>query len=210
MDSDFWHSRWSAGQIGFHEGAPNPHLARHAGRLGAARRVLVPLCGKAEDLAFLAGLGHHVLGVELVEDAVRAFFSERGVEPIVSRVGAFTRYQAGSIELFAGDLFATTRELLGPVDALYDRAAVIALPEAMRRAYATHLRSLLPTGAPGIVVTLEYPQERMAGPPFSVTEEELRGLYDGCTLERVEEQAAGGNPRLAEAGAVEKCFVARF
>jgi hypothetical protein len=149
MDPDFWHSRWTAGQIGFHEGTPNAHLVAHVAVLGASRRVLVPLCGKSEDLVFLADHGHQVVGVELVESAVQAFFAEHGVTPLVSKEGSLTRYAAENITLLVGDFFATTPALLGPVDALYDRAALIALPAPMRSAYAKHVRALLPPGSPG-------------------------------------------------------------
>jgi len=208
MDHDFWHSRWSAGQIGFHEGEVNQHLQAHASALGRGKRVLVPLCGKAEDLTWLVAYGHQVVGVELVESAVSAFFDEHGVKPEIEQAGAFKRYSAQSITVFAGDFFATTRELLGPVDALYDRAAIIALPEALRVAYARHLRTLMPAGAPGIIVTVEYPQEQMSGPPFSVPEAELRAHYAGLKLERVAEVKANLQ-RLPGVGS-EKCFVATF
>jgi thiopurine S-methyltransferase len=209
MDPGFWHSRWSAGQIGFHEGAPNAHLMQHAGLLGPGRRVLVPLCGKAEDLAYLAAQGHQVVGVELVESAVRTFFEEHRAAPVVTREGSFTRYAAHDITVLVGDFLATTRELLGPVDALYDRAALIALPGAMRAAYVKQLRTLMPAGAPGLVVTMEYPQDRMSGPPFSVPEAELRAHYAGLPLERLAEARAEG-ARFTEVGAIEKCFAVRF
>lgn len=210
MGTDFWQSRWREGQIGFHEGEPNAHLTNHAGVLGTGRRVLVPLCGKAEDLTFLAAYGHQVVGVELVEPAVQAFFQEHGVTPEVTQQGAFTRYAAQGITVFCGDFFATTREQLGPVDALYDRAAIIALPEKMRVDYAKHVRALMPAGAPGLIVTMEYPQEKMSGPPFSVPEAELRAHYAGLSLELVDEVKATGSPRVVESGAREKCFVIRF
>lgn len=206
MDSDFWHARWGAGQIGFHEGTPNELLTRHASVLGERRRVLVPLCGKSEDLAFLAGLGHTVVGVELVESAVQAFFAAHDAAPVVTRLGALTRYEAASIVIFAGDLFATTRELLGPVDALYDRAALIALPEPMRRDYARHLHTLLPPAAPGLVVTIDYDQAKLPGPPFAVPEAELRAHYAGRRLELLSEATAAGNPRLAAVGAIERAY----
>jgi thiopurine S-methyltransferase len=211
MEPEFWRARWREGRIGFHEGKPNAHLAQHVGRLGAGRRVLVPLCGKAEDLAFLAASGHSVIGVELVEDAVRAFFADRGATPAVSRRGAFTAYEAGAITLLAGDVFATTRGLLGGVDALYDRAALIALPPELRDRYVRHLRALLPAGAPGLVITFEYDQAVMEGPPFSVTEAELRARYDGLAVALVGSVPAT-IPRLQElgAGAVERCFHVTF
>ena len=209
MEANFWQGRWSEGRIGFHEGKANAHLVKHLAVLGAGRRVLVPLCGKAEDLAFLAAQGHQVVGVELVEPAVRAFFEEHGAKPEVAREGPFTRYTAQNITLLAGDFFATTRELLGPVDALYDRAALIALPEPMRGQYVKHLRKLMPPGAPGLVITVEYPQDEMEAPPFSVIEAELRSHYAGLQLELVGQVLAEG-PRMTPIGALEKCFVARF
>lgn len=207
MEPDFWNARWREGRIGFHEGRPNAHLSRHVARLGARRRVLVPLCGKAEDLAWLAGQGHEVVGVELVEDAVRAFFSEHGLTPTVTPRGAHTEYAAAGLTLLAGDFFATTRELLGPVDALYDRAALIALPPAMRTRYAAHLLGLLPKGAPGLVITLEYPQAAMPGPPFSVPEAEFRAHYAGRGIEHLGD-AAEQSARAKELGVsmVERCW----
>jgi thiopurine S-methyltransferase len=129
------------------------------------------------------------VGVELVEDAVRAFFAEHALVPTVTPRGAHVEYRAGAVTVFAGDFFATTRELLGPVDALYDRAALIALPAPMRERYARHLFSLLPPGAPGLVITLEYPQEKMAGPPFSVPEAKLRAHYAGRLVEHLDDVA---------------------
>jgi thiopurine S-methyltransferase len=206
MDPDFWHARWAAGQIGFHEGAPNAHLVAHAGALGSKRRVLVPLCGKSADLTFLASLGHQVVGVELVESAVRAFFAERGVKAQAVNEGAFTRFEAQNITLFVGDFFATTPELLGPVDALYDRAAMIALPEPMRAAYVRHWRTLLPARSSGLIITVEYAREAMSGPPFSVPESELRALLGGLAVEKVFDQRAEGG-RLGQIDAREKGFV---
>lgn len=206
MESEFWHARWATGQIGFHEGAPNAHLVTHAHALGTKRRVLVPLCGKSADLAYLASLGHEVVGIELVESAVQAFFAEHQVTAQVSTQGPFTRYVAPNLTVFAGDFFATTRELVGPVDALYDRAAIIALPEAMREAYVRHWRTLLPAGSPGLVITVEYAQEQMSGPPFSVPESELRRHLAGLRVERVFEVKAQGG-RLGQIDAKEKGFV---
>jgi thiopurine S-methyltransferase len=207
MDASFWIDRWAEGRIAFHEGRPNTFLTRHAARFAGARRVLVPLCGKTEDLAYLAHLGHHVIGVELVEDAVRAFFAEHDATPEVRRHGAVTEYTAASITIVAGDVFAVTPDLLGPIDAFYDRAAVIALPPPLRARYVAHLRTLLPAAAPGLVITLEYPQDAMDGPPFAVLEPELRALYQGARVELLEDAPAGG-PRLAQLpGALERCFL---
>lgn len=211
MEPGFWIDRWREGKIGFHEGQPNAHLVRFAGQLGAARRVLVPLCGKTVDLAYLAAQGHDVVGVELVEDAARAFFAEQGITPTVAAHGPFVAYAAPGLTILIGDMFATTAPWLGAVDALYDRAALIALPPALRARYVAHLRALLPAGAPGLLVTLDYPQDRMPGPPFAVADAEVRAHYDRLAVALLAETPAAGG-RLQELGlaAVERVYRVTF
>jgi thiopurine S-methyltransferase len=203
MDPAFWRERWQQGRIGFHEARVNAFLERHLDRLAGDSRVLVPMCGKSEDLAFLAAHGHEVIGVELVEDAVRAFWAEHGLEPRIAVRDSFTEYAAPSITMLAGDMFATTRELLGPIDAIYDRAALVALPDELRRRYVDHLRTLLPKRL--LIVTYEYDQTKMAGPPFSVTEAELRVLFDGAEIELLSE-APDQRMRDNAPPAMERCF----
>ncbi len=205
MDAAFWIDTWAQGRIGFHQGHPHDYLVRFAERLAPAQRLLVPLCGKSADLAYLAGRGHHVTGVELVEDAVRAFFVEHEVTPTVEARGPFTAYSAGAITILTGDMFATTTELLGRVDGFYDRAALIALPPPLRTRYVAHLRALLAPAWRGLVVTLEYPQAQLEGPPFSVHADELRQLYQGADVELLDDQPAVGG-RAETVGARERCF----
>jgi len=164
--------------------------------------VLVPLCGKTEDLAFLAAHGHEVVGIELVEEAVRAFFDEHATTAVATRHEACVEYRAGMITIFAGDVFAVTRELAGQIDALYDRAALVALPPDVRPRYVKHLRALIEPAAPGLVVTLEYPDEGIAGPPFAVREPEVRELYAG-QIELLEE-ATTDTPHKVPG--IERCF----
>jgi len=181
MEPTFWHERWAQQQIGFHLDHPNPLLLKHAGLMPAGSRVLVPLCGKALDLAWLAERGHGVVGVELSDLAVRAFFDEQKLAASESALGPFKRFTAGALEILCGDFFALDAALLSsdgqrPIGALYDRAALIALPEPMRRRYAKHIAQLLPAGTPGLLITFEH--DGGSGPPFSVPEAEVRALYE--------------------------------
>ena len=205
MDPAFWKSRWAEGKIGFHEGKPNSYLARHHDKLAIYPRVLVPMCGKAEDLAFLAAHGHEVVGVELVEDAVKAFFAEHGLVPTVVEHAAFAEYRAPQITIFVGDVFRARRDVVGQIDAIWDRAALVALPDDMRRRYVDHLRALGPKRV--LCVAFEYDQSKMSGPPFSVEEGELRALYDNCTVELLSE---GPDPRTDRGPdappCMERCF----
>jgi len=209
---DEWLARWRDGRTAFHEGQPNTFLERHIAWLAGRRRVLVPLCGKAEDLAFLAAHDHEVLGVELAEQAVREFFAAHELAPSIAPHGPFVAYAAGSITLLVGDIFELTPRWAGPIDALYDRAALIALPPALRARYVDHLRALLPAGAPGLVITLEYDQSAMTGPPFAVLESELRAQFGSTTsIELVGERLAGGSGKCTQSGvsATERCFAIR-
>ncbi len=203
MDPQFWKTAWSEGRTAFHEGAPNSLLTQFAGKLGGTS-VLVPLCGKTDDLAFLASRGHQVIGIELVEDAVRAFFDEHHLEPVIEAGAALTRFIAGSITIIAGDLFAVTRENVGAVDAIYDRAALIALPAELRPRYLAHLRSLVPPATSGLLITLDYPQDQMTGPPFALTDLEVNASY--ARAEQLAERPATGGRVGQVPGAVERCY----
>ncbi|MEX5320350.1 thiopurine S-methyltransferase [Pseudomonas shirazica] len=188
MEPAFWQQRWADNQIGFHQAQVNPYLQKYWPTLGLApgSRVLVPLCGKSLDLAWLAGQGYRVLGVELSRRAVEAFFREHGLQAEVQRRGAFEVWRSGDVELWCGDFFALQAEDVGYCAGLYDRAALIALPSQMRVAYMRLLSRLLPTGCQGLVVTLDYDQSLLGGPPFSVGDEELRQGFAGWQLDELE------------------------
>jgi thiopurine S-methyltransferase len=178
MEPDFWHQRWQQNLIGFHQGEVNPYLREYWADLGvpAPARILVPLCGKSQDLLWLSQQGYQVEGVELSELAVRAFFDEQGLSPRQSQQGQWQVWESGRLRLWCGDFFELTAAQLGRVDAIYDRAALIALPPAMRQAYARHLQAQVGT-VPHLLVTLEYPQGQMDGPPFSVEQSEVETLF---------------------------------
>ena len=181
MDPEFWHQRWQARQIGFHQDAPTPLLLRHwpALQVAPGATVFVPLAGKSLDMAWLAAQGHRVLGVELSQRAVDDFFAEHGLQPEVEITRYGIHHRAGGIELICGDAFGLDAELLRDCAGVFDRAALIALPPALRARYAGELYAALPAGCRGLLVTLEYPQHERDGPPFSVPESEVHALYDG-------------------------------
>ena len=178
MEASFWHNRWQTNQTGWHERAVNPLLIAHFPSLHvpSGKRVFVPLCGKSLDLGWLLSQGYAVAGAELSELAVTQLFADRGMEPRVSEVGPLRLFRGEKIDIFVGDIFDLTREVLGPVDAVYDRAALVALPETVRTRYTTHLKAI--TGlAPQLVIGYQYDQSVVDGPPFSVSPEELRRHY---------------------------------
>ena len=179
MHPDFWQQRWADNQIGFHQSAPTPLLLKHWSSLEvpAGATVFVPLAGKSLDMAWLASQGHRVLGVELSQLAIDQFFAEHGLAPDVEATRYGVHHRAGGIELIRGDAFGLDADLLGRCDAVFDRAALIALPPDLRKRYAGELYARLPAGCRGLLITLEYPQAEREGPPFSVPEDEVRVLY---------------------------------
>jgi thiopurine S-methyltransferase len=169
MEASFWHERWANNELGWHEHDFNPVLTTHFRQLGltAGSRVFVPLCGKTRDIGWLLQQGYSVAGVELSETAVQQLFAELGVAPQVTSVGSLTRYSVPGLDVFVGDIFALTAQQLGPIDATYDRAALVALPPGMQDRYAQQVLTL--TGsAPQLLACFEYDQNLMAGPPHSV------------------------------------------
>lgn len=204
MQKEFWHERWKRNEIGFHRDSTHPALEEHWSRIAprTSGPVLVPLCGKSLDMRWLAGQGHRVVGVELDRGAVEAFFETAGVAPDIDDTGPLRSYAAGPITIFAGDFFEF--ELPGRFDLVYDRAALIALPPEMRPPYLERLAALLAPGARGLLITLEYPDTAMQGPPFSVMPEELlednidSRAFDFQCLERRDVLAS--HPRFADKG----------
>lgn len=178
MEASFWHERWATNQIGWHERDFHPMLVAHLRKLAmpAGSRVFVPLCGKTRDIAWLLQQGYAVAGSELSETAVQQLFAELGVTPAVARTGALQRYSAPGIDVFVGDFFELRAEELGPVTAIYDRAALVALPPGMRARYAQHLVALT-ASAPQLLICFEYDQNLMAGPPHAVPATEVWRHY---------------------------------
>ncbi|GAA3529090.1 thiopurine S-methyltransferase [Zobellella aerophila] len=200
MDADFWHQRWQTSRIGFHQPRVNRQLQEHWQALASPERaeVLVPLCGKSLDMHWLAEQGHHIDGFELSPLAVRDFFIEAGVTPRQQQLTHYLCWQAGDISLYQGDFFQA--ESLGKrYRVAYDRAALIALPEQLRARYARLVASLLVPGGQMLLITLDYAPAQSEGPPFSVTETEVRRLFEPCfeitLLGRIEEGM--NNPRVA-------------
>lgn len=179
MELSFWHERWERAEIGFHQQDINAQLQRFWNRLElpAGRRVFAPLCGKSQDLLWLAGEGYPVTGVEISPLAVEGFFQENHLRPHRWREGAFEVWEQDEIRILLGDFFALEPRHLTGVAGVYDRAALIALPPAMREGYARKLDAILPAGVRTLLVTLEYDQALLAGPPFAVAEPEIRALF---------------------------------
>ena len=190
MQADFWQARWLEGRIGFHKSEVNPLLTQYFSALNLPKtsRVLVPLSGKSIDMAWLAQQGYDVVGIELVESAVEEFFAEQDFTPTITQPidsADIKRYQAQlsgqTIELWVADIFSLSADNIGQVDAIYDRAALIALPENTRRQYSEQIVKLSSNdnkkAATQLLITIHYDQSQKDGPPFSISAEQVQQYY---------------------------------
>lgn len=195
MDAEFWHKKWADKDIAFHNAEANPLLRRYLDALALAKgaRIFLPLCGKSRDIAWLRSQGLAVAGIELSRVAVEELFIELAEEPVLEKVGGLAHYHCEGLDIYQGDIFALHAEQLGEVDAVYDRAALVALPEAMRQRYTRHLLTLS-AAAPQLLISYDYCQSAMAGPPFAISDEEIAGHYRRCYQLRLlhKEQVPGG------------------
>lgn len=178
MDAQFWHDKWQRREIGFHREQINPYLPTYFPTLAlqAGQTVFLPLCGKTKDVSYFLQLGLQLVGVELSEVAVQELFADLGVQPEISDVLGMRCYQTTQLRIFVGDFFKLTTEHLGRIDAIYDRAALVALPLTMRQAYTKHLLNLS-HNAPQLLITYEYEQSLVDGPPFSISRNEVEQHY---------------------------------
>ncbi|NAZ46544.1 thiopurine S-methyltransferase [Vibrio toranzoniae] len=203
---EFWHNKWAANQIGFHLEDVNPLLIEFWEKTNPnyEKSVFVPLCGKSEDLIWLVSKHEEVQGVELSQIAVRAFFSEHFYTPTVTQInGQHELYQFDELSVYTGDYFTAP---IQPVDIIYDRASLVALPAEMRVQYVERLKQLLKPGGKILLVTLDYDQNEMAGPPFSVPKLEIDQLFAGYKITLLNQDIADDeHPKIAKKGLSRFC-----
>ena len=186
MHTDFWLERWEQNQIGFHEQEINSHLQEFWGTLNIPKgsTIFVPLCGKSRDILWLLSQGYQVIGVEISPLAVKNFFSENNLQARVTDCDNFQCWETDGLSIYLGNFFDLSSMQLATCKAIYDRAALIALPPEMRQQYVEHLNNIAQTLSHSLLVTLEYGQHEMSGPPFSVDENEVQSLFrNTCNIE---------------------------
>ena len=195
MEEKFWATKWQNNEIGFHQSVANPALVRNINELSLdkASRVFLPLCGKTLDIKWLLAQGYRIVGAELIEDAIKQLFAELEVEPKISKIDNTLRYSATNIDVYVGNIFDLSGDIIGEVDAVYDRAALVDLPEDMRKDYTAHILRIT-NKAPQLLISFVYDQTNMSGPPFSVCDDEVIMHYGDAytpTLLEVTEVVGG-------------------
>lgn len=178
MDKEFWQSRWRENKIAFHEPRAHDLLKLHFKSLGLRQGdvVFLPLCGKTLDIDWLLAAGMCVVGIEYNQAAIDGVFDRLDLIPTLNMKGSLVEYEAGGLRIFKGDFFELTAQQLGKVHAVYDRAALVALPGTTRAKYASHLADITKR-SPQLAVSYSYDQSQTPGPPFSVPIASVQKLY---------------------------------
>ncbi|MBA3755696.1 MAG: thiopurine S-methyltransferase [Nitrosomonas sp.] len=204
MSDTYWLDRWVQGEIGFHQEEINPYLRQYWNELHLdhGNNVFVPLCGKSSDMLWLRKQGYKVLGVELSAVAIKEFFKENGFSPYHEINGKFDRFEVNDISLLCGNFFDLEKDDLKNVSAVFDRASMVALSLEMRERYVSHLLNTLPPATKILLITFDYPQSEMAGPPFAVSTLEVETLFQNYAEIRLLAQVdvLAHNPRFQERG----------
>lgn len=179
MDNEYWHQKWQSKDIGFNQLQPHKLLQRYFSSLqiNAGAGVFLPLCGQSIDILWLAEQGYRVVGVELSQIACDAFFAEHNLAVNITEIDNFIVYNSNKITIFCGDFFKFKREIIGQIDAVYDRAALVALPTSMHKIYINHLIELINVSTKILLITTAYNQSEMQGPPFSINENDVNALF---------------------------------
>ncbi len=179
MQANDWLERWQKSQIGFHQNEVNVYLRRYLGqfKLTPGDRIFLPLCGKSHDIAWLADHGYEVVGIELSGIAIESFFREFKLQYQRFESDRFIIRKSGNIILLEGDYFDLHADDIDGCKLVFDRAALIAIDEANRARYCAHMQDITTVNTDMLLVTLDYDQTIMPGPPFAVSQPEVLEHY---------------------------------
>jgi len=204
MKIKFWEQRWDEGSIGFHLTEVNPYLVKYWSQMNTVKgaTVLVPMCGKSLDLMWFVSQGFNVLGVECSKKAINEFSNEQNLDLQVKQHKRYVEHSNSNLTILEGDFFHLDREDLSKVSTIYDRASLVALPEDMRKQYVELLANNLPKHVSILLVTIEYNQSLMSGPPFSISSDEIEQLYKPYFLvdNLYEQDVINEQPRFKQRG----------
>ncbi len=218
MKKEFWLEKWQNNQTGFHKDFTHPLLIEYITQLGLEQgdTIFVPLCGKTLDLLWLNQQGFKVIGVELSQLAAEQFFSENELQFSKHQEGSFVVYQYENITLYQGDFFDMSKDQLKEVKAVYDRAALIALPDDLVGNYVDKMHEIITCGAKELLITLEFIKKLgPLGPPFTTPDSKVMELFSNYqSVELLQEvDIISREPKFEELGCeyvYERVYLIKF
>lgn len=177
----FWQGLYDRGSDRWELGRPTPSLAAQLERRPLARgTVAVPGCGRGHDARLLAREGYRVIGFDFV--------------PAVLRVARELAAAEGVDVTFEDlDVFALARSHPRFFDGIWEYTCYCAIDPARRAEYVEILAAILKPG--GWLLACFFPMgDKPGGPPFGVSEAEVRRLLAGAGFELVEDYVPAVSP----------------
>lgn len=175
MSGRNWIKSWKEGNIGFHLSEINPALLAALEKINIQYdNVFIPLAGKTKDILHFLELEKDVTAVELSPLAIEQFYFENKLAP----------EKTNKLNFIQSDIF--NYRPARKYDLVYDRASMVALPYNIRVKYVEYLKSLLAPNGKILLINIEYDQTKMDGPPFSVTEQEIKEHYSEFDVEVID------------------------
>ena len=168
MSPAFWDERFERNFTPWDKGGV-PQALRAFAAASAPLATLIPGCGSAYELAFLADAGWDAVAIDFSPAAVAAGKAAVGAHAARVVEADFFRWQPAR-----------------PLQLIYERAFLCALPRAMRPQVAARWAALLAPGA--LLAGYFFFDEAPKGPPFGIARSELQALL-GADFECIADDA---------------------
>jgi SAM-dependent methyltransferase len=154
---DFWCKRFGEGVTPWDAGKVPDAFAEFVARQPAPLNTLIPGCGSAWEAAHLAEIGWPATALD---------FSPVAIEKAREVLGN------AAVELVCADFFTFAPEQ--PIDLIYERAFLCALPRKLWADWGRRVAELLPRGSRlgGFFFLCDQPK----GPPFGISPRQLDDL----------------------------------
>ncbi|MBS1904779.1 MAG: GrpB family protein [Bacteroidetes bacterium] len=166
----------TAASIPWADSKPNPYLVSWLDEhkiVGTGRTALVIGCGLGDDAEALAARGFAVTAFDIAPSAI---------------AWAKERFPKTSVNYQVADLFSFSNEQAGKFDFIFECYTVQALPRDVRdEAIDAVCRFLAPKGELLVVARGWRGEGLENGPPWPITDEEMKRFETQCTLRSSEE-----------------------
>ena len=179
MSNKIWKDKWKRNDIAFHQSTSNHLLKKYISQLNisAGADILVPLCGKSLDMNILANLGYNVIGIELSNIAIKAYFEALNVKPTREKYKRFITWKYKNTEIWCGDIFDLTKKEIGHIGVLYDNTSLTAFSPDIRPQYVQHFHDMLSEKNQILLITTETPDETQINSAMTI-DDEIQSLYE--------------------------------
>ncbi|XP_075246699.1 uncharacterized protein LOC142340123 isoform X2 [Convolutriloba macropyga] len=193
----FYDEKYSKGYSPWHMDTVNYNLLKHYNRIQPEgeplRKILVPMSGKTVDIKWLADKGHEVVAVEISQSACRQIFTRDNIPfeeidcPQVE--GKLFKPVSGRIKAYCCDVFKFTKEVEGEFESVWERGAVIAFEEDLRKKYFEHVKTLVSKGCSWMSSIFQYDRNVYYNHPYCLNDDEIERVFsDGqFSYEKIDE-----------------------